>query len=49
MFVITKAKDCEDCHQEFIGSEFQPRCKYCERTYQLARIAEAIETWVGWQ
>ena len=47
--IFTRPQTCDDCYQEFIAPDFTARCRYCERTYQLARIAEAIETWVGWQ
>lgn len=47
--VPTMNKQCEDCHTEFIGSRFDNRCRYCERTLQLRRIADAIEYYVGLQ
>lgn len=41
---------CEDCGDKFTRAQYDEhthRCKQCEQIYQLKRIAEVLEYWVG--
>ena len=44
----TIQKQCEECYEEYTGVQFDnDRCAFCERTYHIKRIADALEHWVG--
>jgi len=40
---------CEDCNTDFQRPRFDSveRCKSCEHVYQLRRIADALEYYIG--
>ncbi len=42
---------CEDCGCDFKRPRYTSveRCKACEHVYQLRRIADVLEYWVGMQ
>jgi tRNA(Ile2) C34 agmatinyltransferase TiaS len=41
-------KTCEVCGETYKGVQFDDnRCRYCERTYQIERIANALSHWVS--
>lgn len=49
--VITKEARCEECYTMFTTHRYDDECicTSCRKMKALERIAEAIETWVGWQ
>ena len=41
---------CEDCGCKFQRAQYDTvttRCRTCDQIYQLRRIADALEYWVG--
>ena len=43
---------CEDCGATYKREQYatgQYRCQQCEQIYQLRRIADVLEYWVGMQ
>ena len=43
---------CEDCGSSFQRAQYDTqthRCTQCEQIYQLRRIADVLEYWVGCQ
>ena len=43
---------CEDCGATFQRAQYDTnthRCQACEQIYQLRRIADVLEYWVGMQ
>ena len=49
--VITKDARCEECYRMFTTWNYDESCVCtdCRSMKALERIAEAIETWIGWQ
>jgi len=49
--VITKEARCEECYKTFTTHNYDDECicTSCRSMKALERIAEAIETWIGWQ
>ena len=49
--VITKEARCEECYKMFTTHRYDDECicTSCRQMKALERIAEAIETWIGWQ
>ena len=49
--VITKDARCEECYRMFTTWNYDETCicTDCRSMKALERIAEAIETWMGWQ
>ena len=48
---FTKEVKCDDCYKSFTTHMYDENevCTSCRSMRALERIAEAIETWVGWQ
>jgi uncharacterized protein (DUF983 family) len=45
-------EQCEDCGATFQRTQYDTnahRCQACEQIYQLRRIADVLEYWVGMQ
>ena len=49
--IITKDTRCEECYKTFKTYQYDESCicTSCRSMKALERIADAIETWVGWQ
>ena len=49
--IITKETRCDECYKTYTTHQYDERqvCTSCRSMMALERIAEAIETWVGWQ
>lgn len=48
---ITEIQTCEECYEEYKMwiHDSHAACVSCRRMRALERIAEALETWIGWQ
>lgn len=50
--LIYVSDKCEDCGATFERAQYDTnthRCQACEQIYQLRRIADVLEYWVGMQ
>lgn len=47
---ITCTRDCEECHKEYVGTQYDDSvCVSCRRVRALERIAGVLEHWLGFQ
>ena len=47
--MFNQKNKCEFCETKLAEFEQNFRCFKCDLRYQLDRIAEVLETWVGYQ